>query len=406
MAYNKTTGMYEGFIYCIENLINGKKYIGQTRQKNIQMRWYNHKESIYTKDAPLYKAFRKYGINNFKIYQIDFIENECLDVMIDELNRLEEYYIELYNTFKGDGYNADAGGKGHCNYLMEPVDAYSLDGTFLHSFESCSAADIYYGLYDGASARIASGKQNKSGDITFRFQGEPFDKYDPLAYKRSRTIYQFTLDGNLVATYSNITQAEIITGIQHMNIHKAILSHGISFGYVWQDTPDFSFNLDNYRNRMPVDQYTLSGKYLNTYASLSEACKIVGKDPTYVSGLKRCCEGKREYAYGYVWRFSGEPFEKYPVHTTQEQANNYKNRKPVDQYDKNGTLLNTYESYSEACKAVGKDSTWVSHIRKTCNGQKKSAFGYIWRDHGTPFDYDELMNIINEKDNTKLLSVV
>lgn len=25
MSYNKETGMYEGYIYCVENLVNGKK---------------------------------------------------------------------------------------------------------------------------------------------------------------------------------------------------------------------------------------------------------------------------------------------------------------------------------------------------------------------------------------------
>ena len=56
-------------IYKIENLINGKKYIGQSI--DIETRWAEHKrinerslETIKQK-YPLYLAFKKYGLENF-----------------------------------------------------------------------------------------------------------------------------------------------------------------------------------------------------------------------------------------------------------------------------------------------------------------------------------------------------
>ena len=70
-------------IYKITNLLNGKCYIGQSI--NIQKRWTNHKTSYKNpnKDCynyPLYKAFRKYGLENFVVIQyvsllIVYIEN-------------------------------------------------------------------------------------------------------------------------------------------------------------------------------------------------------------------------------------------------------------------------------------------------------------------------------------------
>lgn len=55
-------------IYKIENLINHKVYIGQSI--NIKIRWKNHLKVSKNPNSncyeyPLYKAFRKYGINNF-----------------------------------------------------------------------------------------------------------------------------------------------------------------------------------------------------------------------------------------------------------------------------------------------------------------------------------------------------
>ena len=58
------------YVYKIINTLNGKSYIGIT--KNIESRFAFHR-TRYKKESkkeyiekPLYKAFRKYGIENFK----------------------------------------------------------------------------------------------------------------------------------------------------------------------------------------------------------------------------------------------------------------------------------------------------------------------------------------------------
>ena len=80
-------------IYKIENLINHKCYIGQST--NIYKRWRNHRSA--TDDYPLYRAFRKYGMNNFSFEILE----EC-DSSI--LNQQEQYWIDMFNSLK-DGYN-------------------------------------------------------------------------------------------------------------------------------------------------------------------------------------------------------------------------------------------------------------------------------------------------------------
>lgn len=89
-------------IYKITNNINNHCYIGQSRQ--IEKRWNNHKIASSNKNDkgynyPLYKAFRKYGIDNFTFEIIE----ECA---IEQLNDKEIYWINYYNP----EYNQTTGG--------------------------------------------------------------------------------------------------------------------------------------------------------------------------------------------------------------------------------------------------------------------------------------------------------
>ena len=52
-------------------------------------------------------------------------------------------------------------------------------------------------------------------------------------------------------------------------------------------------------------------------------------------------------------------------------------KKPVAQFDMNGSLMNVFESTSEAHRYLRKRQT--SHISNVCNGRRKSAFGYVWK---------------------------
>lgn len=106
-----------GIIYCYTNLINNKKYIGQTI--NPKQRFNQHKSSAFnSKDKEynslLHRAFRKYGYENFK-YEV-LAEAET----IEELNGLEIYYIAHFNS-KINGYNLEEGGKNTSKPKSEEV---------------------------------------------------------------------------------------------------------------------------------------------------------------------------------------------------------------------------------------------------------------------------------------------
>ena len=92
-------------IYSITNIINNKKYIGQS--VDIKCRIRNHKYELrhnkHSNDH-LQKSFNKYGEDCFVFETIC----ECEE---SELDELERYYITYYNCMNSDyGYNAESGG--------------------------------------------------------------------------------------------------------------------------------------------------------------------------------------------------------------------------------------------------------------------------------------------------------
>lgn len=105
-----------GYIYCIVNLYNKKKYVGKTIT-TIEERFQEHyTESQKTrhKNRPLYKAFNKYGIDNFIVGCIEEVEN-------DKLSDREIFWIEVLNTYGKNGYNATKGGDGKILYDHDKI---------------------------------------------------------------------------------------------------------------------------------------------------------------------------------------------------------------------------------------------------------------------------------------------
>ena len=92
-------------IYKITNLITKQAYVGQSvnieRRKKEHLRAANT-ESNKSYNNPLYRAIRKYGIENF-----DF---QILEICpIEKLDQQERYWIKKYDTFF-HGYNLTLGG--------------------------------------------------------------------------------------------------------------------------------------------------------------------------------------------------------------------------------------------------------------------------------------------------------
>uniref|UniRef100_A0A6C0E4D6 GIY-YIG domain-containing protein n=1 Tax=viral metagenome TaxID=1070528 RepID=A0A6C0E4D6_9ZZZZ len=95
-----------GIIYMITSP-SGKRYVGQTIQP-LDKRWKQHVDSAQRayKDhcKVLNKSIRKYGQKHFIVEVLQECEN-------DDIDSLEEKYIQQYNTLVPNGMNIKGGGK-------------------------------------------------------------------------------------------------------------------------------------------------------------------------------------------------------------------------------------------------------------------------------------------------------
>ena len=127
-------------IYCIENKINGMRYIG--KGKNILSRM-NHP---HTNCRYISNAICKYGEDNFNRYVVEYCS-------IEELENRERYYIKEWNTKSPNGYNLTDGGEGMSNPSPETRRLLSVS----RSGENC----FWYGKHLPEEMRKSIGNSHK-----------------------------------------------------------------------------------------------------------------------------------------------------------------------------------------------------------------------------------------------------
>lgn len=100
-----------GKIYCAHCIFTGRKYIGQTVKKHLNLRIVEHFADCINYNHKFANALRKYGKSGF-IWGII----EEYDVSM--LNQMEIYWIDSYNSFN-DGYNTTSGGNQGREYCIK-----------------------------------------------------------------------------------------------------------------------------------------------------------------------------------------------------------------------------------------------------------------------------------------------
>ena len=204
-----------GYIYCITNLINRKKYVGKTTS-TIEKRFKEHcrdSRKERCNKRPLYDAMNKYGIENFKIDKLEYIKDDNL------LANREKYWIKKLNTWGHTGYNASKGGDGKILYnYKEIINLYRIGYSQKQISEKI-----------GCCTHTIS-KILKTNNIVIRGG-------------RSKIILQFDKQSNYIQRFNNSTEAIRWLINNHLAKNKGARNHIIdccnnktkyAYGYIWK----------------------------------------------------------------------------------------------------------------------------------------------------------------------------
>lgn len=306
-------------MYCVykhTNKNNGKVYIGITGQQP-ELRWKNGEG--YVSNQYFYRAIQKNGWDGF--------EHEILEEGLTKEQALnkEKEYIALYKSncrrYRNPtyGYNATDGGEGASGY-GRPVNQYSLEGIYLHTWYSIKEAAEATNLTYTNIVACCSGKSLRAGEYRWQYWDDSGLEEDIESY--------YVLTG-----FANPREVEELKKL------------------------NFEINRENQK----ILQYSIFGDFIKEWSSIHEAALFY---QTPDSNICAVCQGRSKSARGYVWRYKHNENKNFvsPVYTK------------IIQY-KNGKVIGVFSTATEAQEKTGINN---SHISAVCNGKRKKAGDCIW----------------------------
>lgn len=321
------------FIYCWENLVNGKKYIGQTKRGKKRL---SDEKSINNIGCIFKNALVKYGQINFRCYILEYCKTE-------ELDEKEKYWIEKEKShFSEWGYNLTYGGQNEnktifyssktnqyykdaldipeeefsfiskCSIMenceLEPVRvfyAFDKQNHILKSFISLDAASIFSNKEPIPSVmdnirKCLNGALKSAYGIIWSYNK---DYSIPYINNNHRSIAQYSLDGQLVNIFSTIREAAAAVGTRDKNIWGCLNRKNTykCSGYMWRYVEgDLQLEIKPYLDQIPfkIIQYNLKKEKIKEYASIADAAAESGDSRERISAV---CNGHISNTRRYIW---------------------------------------------------------------------------------------------------------
>ena len=222
--------MITGVIYKYTSP-SGKVYIGQTTNEVYRRKCWNSSDPHYA-GTKIDRARAKYGRDKFCYEVIHSKLYNTREEAIMELNRLERYYIGLYDSYKA-GYNCTMGGEG-------------VLGTTCPNHVKDKLRRLYKGrkLAESTIEKIRATCKEKFSTVEWREQVSKASKgrKNPKSIKamilaRQKSVQQISLDGKLIREYPSIREALYALGIEKRDGNITAVCRGrrkTAYGYIWK----------------------------------------------------------------------------------------------------------------------------------------------------------------------------
>lgn len=343
-------------VYVHTNKTNGKKYVGITSRKP-EDRW--RRGSTYKKNPYFYNSIKKYGWDGF--------EHEVIasGLTKEQACAWECALIAQFDTTnKENGYNVGLGGEGTQSISAQTRKKLSDRAKQRYKVPEELQKNRERGLKQFSTQETI--EKDRQAQLKF------YEDHPEARYRRARKVNQYDLDGHFLCQWKSIRDASRDTGCYESCIRRCCLGDiRSSHGYMWRFSLDVNAteDIDPVRERIsqckPVNQYSLDGALVKRWSGISEAETVL-----QIRNLSEACNGNRDKAAGYMWRFASED--------DREKIEPYKNKhcRRIIQFDKNGNYVRDFDSLKDAVKTTG-----ISGYRITgaCKKTNKVTAGFIWR---------------------------
>ena len=272
----------------------------------------------YTEEQLTNEEIEWYKINYPKIYQYDF-------------NGI------LLNTF---------------DFIQDVVDYMQKIGI------NCDSTNI---------SACCKGKYLSAYGFIWRKYPDDFITYK-LPQSLKRIEQRDKINGNLICVYNSFSEiADKFGKTKISTINNCCNNHThVACGYHWCYENEFDYSNLNNQHLKAINQFDIDGNFIKSFESITDAVKLLNlKSKSAVSTIGAVCNGKSKSAYGYVWRFVNDDYDKYNV-----DFKNNANCKKVFCYSKDGCLLKIYNSPKEASLDL---NLCVTYIHKHCRGNTSAV---------------------------------
>ena len=257
-------------IYSITNLINGKRYIGQST--NIQQRFVQHRSNLKKgkgENPHSLNAWNRYGEDNF-MFEILLLCDE------EDLDKMEKKFIEQYNTTDREyGYNISDG------------------GTSLHHFD------------DEFKQKLSEQAKRRFQDPEERKRASERAKCRTYSEEGLRAISQRNMERYKdPEARRRMSEACKLSYAMHpeRREHLSKILKGRKHGPTTEETKKKLSEAKSY-HKTAVIQKDENMNIINEFSSIREAARMTN---IIHSSIQKVCHNRQLTAGGYYWKFKQE----------------------------------------------------------------------------------------------------